>query len=415
MIPIDMSWFEYKLANGDISMVSEDGLYKVSSSDAATSKYLIHTHPTKLKVGTVIKATCEVRFISGNAPRLSVEFHSDVAHSQNKVVTYFDEISEDHGDDWQKLETVAVVPDGGCYARCILGHFSDSDYKQSQFEFRNPQLHLSAGINTAIYTLQEPVTYSRAFSGDAISNNLHAQTTGSGTVTELNGSFICAADGKDSAYLVLDYFFTDKAVYQPDAKFARIQVLAKKLAGHPTIAIEARSSDGFNGRDIEITSKNFEWHDFVVGLPENTDVVRFVTGVTTSRAGSCEVRAVKVSVFGSTICDRVTPFLAMLKKDSSGQWVLDSGPGRFGVVNLYNLTVTSTDLRLDGNFANIRPVMNVEVMSYASGEKYKATIESVIDRELVVKIFDVNSPTIALNPNDVADLTAIQIIGFSSV
>ncbi|EHK2888007.1 hypothetical protein J7G16_002850 [Vibrio parahaemolyticus] len=414
MIPIDMSWFEYKTANGDIALSSEAGLYKVASTNSGTSKYLIHNHPTKLRTGTIVKATCEVRSISGNKPRLAVEFHSDVFHKENKVANSYDEA--DLGDDWQKLETIELVPDGCGYVRCILGHFSDNEYLDSQFEFRNPQIHIDSGVNTAIYLLQEPTTYSRAFSGDGITNNLHQKTTGAGVITELGGDFTCTAAGSDAAYLVLDYFLSDKAAYQPAAKYARFQVLAKKVSGNPTMIIEPVRADGsFSSGDVEITSDDFEWHDFVIGMPDDTDVVRFLAGIPTNRDGTCVIRAVKVSVFGSTICDRVTPFLAMLKKGSDGNWILDSGPGRFGVVNLCNLSVNSSELRLDGNFANIRPVMNAEVMSYSSGEKYRATIESVVDSYLVVKVFDINNPTVALDPNTVDNLTAIQIMGFSTV
>ncbi|ENP0824792.1 hypothetical protein ACCI36_001925, partial [Vibrio parahaemolyticus] len=85
------------------------------------------------------------------------------------------------------------------------------------------------------------------------------------------------------------------------------------------------------------------------------------------------------------------------------------------ILNLYNLSATSTDLRLDGNFANTRPVMTAEVMAFSSGEKYKATIESISGGVVVIQIFDVNAPTVPINPSSVDNFTSIQIMGFSTL
>lgn len=407
----------------DIAFSKTGDAYTLTQT-AGTPRYAFFSNPTELPIGTRLKLSAEVKFISDFVGQMSIVFFADNQHTTGEVDDGDLIELDDTNDDWQKLEISAVVPAGAQYAQARIGWvFGSHTPGTDSFEFRNIKLDIDAGINTIFPELQDSLTFNQSFVADDIENTFELFTIGAGTATRNVDTYELRATGvlADEAMLTLDQTpaNADQAIYQPNAKFVKIRVKAQWNSGLPRIVVNFVPTYGTiasqTSKYAYLVADSMAWHEAVFAVPDGTEVIAIFAGMDTNVIGSVDVDAIEVSLLGSDVSHGLVPFMANLLK-TSGTWAIDDTVGVFSNINITGIAQSASEITLNVNIANTKPIFSVGYFDAGANPEDKyAKIYAVDESAGTVKIRLYEPGAGGVNPTTVTDGSIIQIIGFSMI
>lgn len=415
----------------DLNNIDSVGFIKTGDAYLLTNtstgpRFALYGHPTKLPIGTRVKWSAELKFISDFPGQISLTFYSDNQFTTGEVTAISSKVVslDDGNDDWQKLEISGIVPAGTQYVQGRIGSvFGTHSPGSDSFEFRNVKFEIDTGINTIFPELQESQTYNRTFAADNIENAFELFTANAGTATRVSDTYELRAGGvlADEAMLTIDEVpaTAHMAIFQPNAKYVKIRVKAQWIAGLARIVINFIPTYGSIASQTTkyayLVSKTMQWHEVILAVPDGTDVVTVFAGMDDGIIGSVDVDAIQISLLGGETAQGIKPFLANLLK-TGGTWAIDNGPGSFGNINITGIAQSATELTLDVNLANTKPIFIAEYLDAGgSPEDAYAKIFSVDESTGEVKVRLYGPGSGGINPTTVTDGGIIRLMGFATV
>lgn len=387
-------------------------------------RYALFNNPTELPIGTRLKLSAELKFISDFPGEMSIVFYSDNQHTTGEVDEGGTNDLDVTNDDWQRIEISAVIPAGAQYAQLRIGWISSTHTPGTDsFEFRNVRLEIDAGVNTIFPELRDSLTYNQSFAADDVENAFELYSVGAGTATRSVDTYELRAIGvlADEAMLTLDQTPTnaDQAIYQPNAKFVKVRVKAKWNSGLPRIVVNFVPTYGTTASQTTkyayLVADAMAWHEAIFAVPDGTDVVAIFAGMDTSVIGSVDIDAIEISLLGSDVSHGLVPFMANLLK-TAGTWAIDDTVGVFSNINITGIAQSATEITLDVNVANTKPIFSVGYLDAGgSPEDIYAKIFDVDEAAGTVKVRLYTPGAGGVNPTTVTDGSIIQIMGFSMI
>lgn len=404
----------------DVTFSKSGDAYTLTST-ASLLRFAFFSNPTKLPIGTKVKWSAEVKFISDYPGEISLAFFSDDQFTTGETFDTHKVSLDDANDDWQTIEITQVVPAGAQYVQGRIGSVSGSHTPGTDsFEFRNVQLEIDAGINTIAPELQESQTFGQSFVADDIENNFELFTAGAGTATRVSDTYELRATGVvgDEAMLTIDDVPTTayRAIFQPNAKFVKVRVKALRNSGLPRIVVNFMPTYGSIASQTTkyayLVADAMEWHEAIFAVPDGTDVITVFAGMDDNVLGSVDVDAIKISLLGDEASSKIVPFIGSLGI-SSGTWFIDDGVGVFGNIGITGISQNATSITINFSAPNTKPIFNVELSGdWTSGVRY-ATIDAITETAITIRLTE--SDGVIINPNLFADGSEIRILGFATI